>query len=73
MDPELRAEFEAHQKQGPMSAVMGGGQGGADNPLGNFDMAAYLAGSNKKDSGSGSGSPSASASANTGKGQGVRR
>ncbi|KAK7413576.1 hypothetical protein QQX98_007511 [Neonectria punicea] len=69
MDPELRAEFEAHQKQGPMSAVMGGGQSGGDNPLGNFDMAAYLAGSNKKDSGSGS--PSASAS--TGKGQGVRR
>ncbi|KPM34481.1 hypothetical protein AK830_g12095 [Neonectria ditissima] len=69
MDPELRAEFEAHQKQGPMSAVMGGGQSGADNPLGNFDMAAYLAGSNKKDSGSGS----PSASTNTKKEQGVRR
>lgn len=70
MDPELRAEFEAQQKSGPMSAVMGGGQGGADNnPLGNFDMAAYLAGSGKKDTGSGSGS----ASASTGKGQGVKR
>ncbi|KAH6999989.1 hypothetical protein EDB80DRAFT_725995 [Ilyonectria destructans] len=70
MDPELRAEFEAQQKSGPISAVMGGGQGGADNnPLGNFDMAAYLAGSGKKDTGSGSGS----ASASTGKGQGVRR
>ncbi|KEY69664.1 hypothetical protein S7711_03148 [Stachybotrys chartarum IBT 7711] len=48
MDPETRAEFEARQKESPMNAVMGGGQQG-QNPLGNFDMAAYLAGS--KDSG----------------------
>ncbi|KAH7153052.1 hypothetical protein EDB81DRAFT_790371 [Dactylonectria macrodidyma] len=67
MDPELRAEFENHQKQSPMNAVMSGGQGGGDNPLGNFDMAAYLAGSGKKDSGSGSGSGS------SGKGQGGKR
>lgn len=48
VDPETRAEFEARQKESPMNAVMGGGQQG-QNPLGNFDMAAYLAGS--KDSG----------------------
>ncbi|KAH7320917.1 hypothetical protein B0I35DRAFT_428098 [Stachybotrys elegans] len=51
MDPEMRAEFEARQRGGPMSAMMGGGGGGEQpqNPLGNFDMAAYLAGSNKQD------------------------
>lgn len=52
MDPEIKAEFEARQKEGPMSSLMGGGAGGAggqQNPIGDFDMAAYLAGSNKKD------------------------
>lgn len=68
MDPELRAEFEERQKDGPLNAVLGGGSGGgAENPLANFDMAAYLAGSGKKDSGRSS--PSGSASKN----QGVRR
>ena len=46
MDPELKAEFEARQKGGPMNAMQGG-----ENPLGNFDMAAYLAGSGKKEGG----------------------
>ncbi|KAF7542296.1 hypothetical protein G7046_g10182 [Stylonectria norvegica] len=63
MDPEMRAEFEAQQKSGPMAALTGGGQPGK-NPLQDFDMAAYLAGSGKKDGGSGSGTP---------KGQGVTR
>ncbi|KAI9901642.1 hypothetical protein N3K66_003459 [Trichothecium roseum] len=54
MDPEIKAEFEARQKEGPMSSLMGGGGGGSgaggqQNPIGDFDMAAYLAGSNKKD------------------------
>ncbi|KAF7551318.1 hypothetical protein G7Z17_g5116 [Cylindrodendrum hubeiense] len=67
MDPEMRAEFEAQQKKGPMAALSGGGGGASESPLGGFDMASYLAGSGKKDSGSGSASPS------TGKGQGVKR
>ncbi|KAI9170963.1 ER membrane protein complex subunit [Paramyrothecium foliicola] len=55
MDPEMRAEFEARQKEGPISGLMGGGGGQqAQSPLGNFDMAAYLAGSDKQDGGSGS-------------------
>ncbi|CAM1510430.1 Fc.00g007650.m01.CDS01 [Cosmosporella sp. VM-42] len=66
MDPELRAEFEAQQKSSPMNAVMGGAQQG-QNPLGNFDMAAFLAGSGKKESGSGG------AAKGQGQGQGVRR
>lgn len=54
MDPEVRAEFEARQKSSPMSAMLGGGGGGKDaNPITNFDMAAFLAGS-----GSGSGGSS---------------
>lgn len=50
MDPELKAEFEEHQKNNPMNAALGGAQSG-QSPLGNFDMAAYLAGSGKKDNG----------------------
>ncbi|KAK1254269.1 hypothetical protein MKX08_008264 [Trichoderma sp. CBMAI-0020] len=48
MDPELRAEFEERQKESPLNAIMGNAQAG-QNPLGNFDMAAYLAGSGKKE------------------------
>ncbi|KHN98227.1 uncharacterized protein MAM_03988 [Metarhizium album ARSEF 1941] len=48
MDPDLKAEFEARQREGPMAAAMGGQQ---QNPLGNFDMAAFLAGSGKKEGG----------------------
>ncbi|OWT43611.1 hypothetical protein VFPPC_18662 [Pochonia chlamydosporia 170] len=48
MDPEMKAEFEARQREGPMA-----GMGGQQNPLGNFDMAAFLAGSNKKEGGEG--------------------
>lgn len=61
MDPELRAEFEEHQKNNPMTSALSGAQQG-QSPLGNFDMAAYLAGSGKKDNGG----PAP-------KGQGVRR
>lgn len=48
VDPELRAEFEERQKESPLNAIMGNAQAG-QNPLGNFDMAAYLAGSGKKE------------------------
>ncbi|OAA34960.1 hypothetical protein NOR_08200 [Metarhizium rileyi] len=43
MDPDMKAELEARQRDGPM--------GGQQNPLGSFDMAAFLAGSGKKDVG----------------------
>lgn len=49
MDPETKAEFEASQRNSPLNAVMGGGGAQQQNPLGNFDMAAFLAGSSKKD------------------------
>ncbi|KAM0815143.1 hypothetical protein AB5N19_00937 [Seiridium cardinale] len=56
MDPEMRAEWEEQQKKNPMNSIMGGGQAGA-NPMGNFDMASFLAGSsdNKGEANSGSG------------------
>ncbi|OTA91398.1 hypothetical protein M434DRAFT_76340 [Hypoxylon sp. CO27-5] len=58
MDPEMRAEWEEQQKKSPMSSLMGGGQQPGANPMGNFDMAAYLAGQgSKKDEGE---SPSSS-------------
>lgn len=64
VDPEMKAEFEERQREGPMAAVSGGQQ----NPLGNFDMAAFLAGSTKKESsGAGAGS------VNDGKNEPVRR
>ncbi|KAF5238583.1 hypothetical protein FAUST_5440 [Fusarium austroamericanum] len=68
MDPELRAEFEEQQKNSALSGVMSG-QASGDNPLTNFDMAAYLAGSKPKDGGS----PAASNNGGNTKNQGVRR
>lgn len=65
----MKAEFEEQQRKGgPMAAVMGGGQA-SGNPLGEFDMAAFLAGSKKKDSGS-TGEAGSEGSA---KSQGVKR
>lgn len=50
----MRAEWEERQKENPMNAIMGaasGQQGGS--AMGNFDMAAFLAGSGgKKEEGS---------------------
>ncbi|KAI1652143.1 uncharacterized protein F4817DRAFT_322240 [Daldinia loculata] len=48
MDPEMRAEWEEQQKSSPMSSLMGGGAQPGANPMGNFDMAAYLAGQGTK-------------------------
>jgi len=50
MDPEMRAEFEEQRKNSALNSVMSG-QASAENPLSNFDMAAYLAGSKPKESG----------------------
>ncbi|KAM4060610.1 putative UPF0480 protein [Hirsutella rhossiliensis] len=69
MDPDMKAEFEEQQRKGgPVAAMMGGGQA-AGNPLGEFDMAAFLAGSKKKD-GSSAGDAGGEGPA---KQQGVRR
>ncbi|KAJ0124912.1 hypothetical protein J7T55_006255 [Diaporthe amygdali] len=54
MDPEMKKEWEESQKSNPMNSLMSGQQG-TPNPMGNFDMAAFLAGSSK-DSNSGGGS-----------------
>ncbi|KAI2634295.1 hypothetical protein GGS26DRAFT_42633 [Hypomontagnella submonticulosa] len=68
MDPEMRAEWEEQQKKSPMNALMGGGQQ-APNPMGNFDVAAYMAGQGtKKDEGE----PSASSNNGGGKKGGKR-
>ncbi|KAL2256300.1 hypothetical protein VTK26DRAFT_1882 [Humicola hyalothermophila] len=49
MDPEMRAEWEERQKENPMNALMGAAASGQNpNPMGNFDMAAFLAGSSSK-------------------------
>lgn len=42
----MRKEWEESQKSNPMNSIMGGGQSGG---AGNFDMAAFLAGSSPKD------------------------
>ncbi|KAI0194664.1 Cys/Met metabolism PLP-dependent enzyme-domain-containing protein [Xylaria flabelliformis] len=43
MDPETRAEFEEQSKKNPMNSLMGGPQPGS-SPMGNFDVAGFLAG-----------------------------
>lgn len=62
VDPEMRKEWEESQKNGgPIAGLMGGSGGGsqaAANPIQNFDMAAFLAGSSK-DGGNNGGSSSA--------------
>ncbi|KAG7104130.1 ER membrane protein complex subunit 7 like [Verticillium longisporum] len=61
MDPEMRREFEEAQRSNPMSSLLGGAAnqagGGGGNPMGNFDVAGFLAGG-----GSSSGSGAASGS-----------
>jgi hypothetical protein len=50
MDPEMKAEWEEQQKKNPMNGIMGAATGGAGaSPMGNFDMAGFLAGSGKKE------------------------
>ena len=44
----MRAEWEERQKENPMNSLMGAATGQNANPMGNFDMAAFLAGSNNK-------------------------
>ena len=39
VDPEMKKEFEEHQKKGSISGAVAGG-----NPLQSFDMAAWMAG-----------------------------
>jgi O-acetylhomoserine/O-acetylserine sulfhydrylase len=58
VDPEMKAEWEERQKTNPMNGIMGAatGQPGG-NPMQNFDMAGFLAGSSKKDKDSGSSTP----------------
>ncbi|KAK4197581.1 hypothetical protein QBC40DRAFT_231795 [Triangularia verruculosa] len=55
MDPEMRAEWEEQQKSNPMNALMGAASGQQSaGGMGNFDMAAFLAGSsggNKEEKG----------------------
>ena len=60
VDPEMRAEFEERQRSNPVNSLLGGGAQPGPNPMGNFDMAAYLAGSSKKEEGgaAGGGAPS---------------
>lgn len=73
MDPETRAEWEASQKENPMNSILGGGGGQQQaNSLGNFDMAAYLAGSNKKEGGGGAPATASGGESKT-KNKGVRR
>ncbi|KAI0025771.1 hypothetical protein F4780DRAFT_224868 [Xylariomycetidae sp. FL0641] len=55
MDAETRAEFEEQQKNNPMGNLMSGGGGGGANPMGSFDMAAFLAGQKKDEGGQSSG------------------
>ncbi|KAI1353306.1 hypothetical protein F5Y01DRAFT_277563 [Xylaria sp. FL0043] len=43
MDPEMRAEFEEQSKKNPMNSLISGPQPGS-NPMGNFDVAGFLAG-----------------------------
>ncbi|KAK3293388.1 uncharacterized protein B0H64DRAFT_465580 [Chaetomium fimeti] len=66
MDPEMRAEWEERQKENPMNSIMGAASGQNANPMGNFDMAAFLAGS-------GSGSNTAEEEGAKGKSEGKKK
>ncbi|KAI1323818.1 Cys/Met metabolism PLP-dependent enzyme-domain-containing protein [Xylariaceae sp. FL0255] len=53
MDPETRAEFEEQSRENPMNSLMSGPQPGS-NPMGNFDMAGFLAGQSSSSGSKGS-------------------
>ncbi|SLM35215.1 hypothetical protein LPUS_04330 [Lasallia pustulata] len=50
MDPEMKKEFQEHQKKGGLGGALGAGAAGG-NPLQNFDMAAWMAGTPAKSDG----------------------
>ncbi|RYP72259.1 hypothetical protein DL769_004481 [Monosporascus sp. CRB-8-3] len=54
VDPEMRAEFEKQQQSSPMNSLMSGGQPSG----GNFDVAGFLAGHNKREEGAAGGETS---------------
>ncbi len=64
----MRAEWEERQKTNPMNSLLGGGAQPGPNPMGNFDMAAYLAGSSKEEKDNGG-----SSTGGNKKNQGTRR
>ena len=68
----MKAEFEAQQKKGGLAGMIGGAASGqqSGNPLGDFDMASFLAGSGKKD---GSKTSAEGGGESAVKNQGVRR
>ncbi|KAI1817564.1 hypothetical protein GGS20DRAFT_531736 [Poronia punctata] len=66
MDPEMRAEFEEQSRKSPMNSIMAGPQPGA-NPMGNFDVAGFLAGQNNQ-GGEAAASSSSSEPSNAGNG-----
>ena len=47
----MREEWEKNQKNNPMNSLLSGGGQQQANPMGNFDMAAFLAGQKKDDNG----------------------
>ncbi|KAI1298649.1 Cys/Met metabolism PLP-dependent enzyme-domain-containing protein [Xylaria venustula] len=68
MDPEMRAEFEEQSKKNPMNSLMAGPQPGA-NPMGNFDVAGFLAG---QGSGNGGSNGQEESESNSGNGAGKK-
>lgn len=65
----MKKEWEESQKNGgPMAGLMGGGGSQAQNPMQNFDMAAFLAGSSSNKEGGSSGNNVGSTGAKSQKG-----
>ena len=68
----MRAEWEERQKSNPMNSLMGAASGQPGGP-GGFDMAAFLAGSSKKDEGSSSDAGAGRGSSGNGEGKKKKR
>ncbi|KAM7206246.1 ER membrane protein complex subunit 7 [Rhypophila sp. PSN 637] len=72
MDPEMRAEWEERQKSNPMNNIMGAATGGGGAGS-NFDMAAFLAGSSKKEGDNGAFTTTGSETLGNGGGKAAKR
>lgn len=72
VDPEMRAEWDERQKTNPMNNLLGGGAQPGPNPMGNFDVAGFLAGSAKKEPGSATPPPSSNSGGGGGGGGGKK-
>ncbi|KAL4894638.1 hypothetical protein BDV59DRAFT_200969 [Aspergillus ambiguus] len=73
MDPEMRAEFEAHSRASPLSGAARGAVAGGGGPAPNFDLAGWMAGATPRAGAAGGPAPAQGGATTAREGGAVRR